>query len=70
MNFHYIDYMIRERRREELETSERLRLLNSAGNSQSDLMRKACSGLVNTIRRLINQGSIIKVVARTGEEGL
>ena len=70
MNFHYIDYMIRERRREELETSERLRLLNSAGNSQTVLMRKACGGLINTVRRLINQSSMVKALARASEEGL
>jgi phosphoserine phosphatase len=31
MNYHYIDYMIKERQREELDACERLRTLRSAG---------------------------------------
>ena len=41
MNHHCIDYMIRERRREELEECERRRLLKSVCPSQTGLIRRA-----------------------------
>ena len=76
MNFHYIDYMIKERRREELEACERQRLLNSAGYSQTVLISTSFSNLVNALRcqitqwslnyrRLYPYGSMVKLVART-----
>lgn len=79
MNYHYIDYMIRERRREELEACERQRLLNSAGYSQKAMIRKGFTNLVNAFRRLTTQwsldyrriypyGSMVKVVARIRRE--
>ena len=75
MNYHYIDYMIKERRRAELEECERQRLLNSAGYSQAALISKAFGDLANAVRRLRAQlsrnhrlvyphGSMVKVVGR------
>ena len=52
MNPHYIDYMIRERRREELEACQRRRLLNSAGRQQSGLLHQIGKTFRNTVRRL------------------
>jgi hypothetical protein len=80
MNFYYIDYMIRERRREELEECERLRLLNSTGYSQSILIHQVCRDLFNAFHRLLKKrsfghwrlqpcGSMPKVVAQTEGEG-
>jgi hypothetical protein len=80
MNLHYIDYMIRERRREELKECERRRLLNSAGYSQSILIQKICRDLFNAFLRLLKKrsfsnrqlqpcSSMAKVVARTEGEG-
>ena len=37
MNYHYIDYMIKERQRNEIEECERRRMLKSAGYSQKVL---------------------------------
>ena len=79
MNAHYIDYMIRERRREELEACERQRLLNAAGYSQKAMIGKGFTNLVNGLRSLITQwrlnhrrrypyGSMVKVVARMRRE--
>lgn len=74
MNFHYIDYMIKERRGAELESGERQRILNSAGYSQTALIPRGFSNLVNTVRcvtkrwsashqRLYPNGSMVRVVA-------
>ena len=79
MNFHYIDYMITERRREELEACARQRLLKAAGYSQTAMIRKGFTNLVNACRRLTTQwslnyrrlyayGSMVKVVARIRRE--
>ena len=80
MNPHYIDYMIKERRREELEEFERRRLLYSAGYSQPTLIHNVCRDLSNAFyslikhwpfshRRLQPCGSMTKVVARVEGEG-
>jgi len=74
MNFHYIDYMIKERRRAELEACERQRLLNSAGYSQTTLIGRGFNNLANTVRRVTKRwslnhrrlypnGSMVRVVA-------
>ena len=74
MNFHYIDYMIKERIRTELEACERQRLLNSVSYSQTDLIRRGFDNLIKTVRRLTKQrslnhrrlypnGSMVRVVA-------
>ena len=74
MNFHYIDYMIKECRRAELEACERRRSLNSAGYSQTALIHRGFTNLVNTVRRvtklwslnhlrLYPNGSMVRVVA-------
>ncbi len=55
MNYHYIDCMIKERQREELEACERRRMLRSAGYHQETLIRKIGSGIVNAVRRLKEQ---------------
>jgi hypothetical protein len=79
MNYHYIDYMIKERRREELEACEKQRLLNSAGYSQKAMIRKGFTNLVDALRRLTTPwtlnhrrlypyGSMVKVVARIRRE--
>ncbi len=79
MNYHYIDYMIKERRREELEACEKQRLLNSAGYSKKAMIRKGFTDLVNALRRLTTprtlnhlrlypHGSMVKVVARIRRE--
>jgi hypothetical protein len=76
MNYHYIDYMIKARRREELAECERQRVLNSSGYSQAVLIRKAVDDLVNAVRRLRIQwtrthrllypyGPMVKTVGRT-----
>ena len=52
MNHHYIDYMIRERRREELEECERRRLLMSARSSKAGLIRRAGTAFSAAIQRL------------------
>jgi hypothetical protein len=52
MNYHCIDYMIKERQREELEACARRRLLKSAGHSQGGLVHMAKSGFLSTVRRL------------------
>jgi len=75
MNFHYIDYMIKERTKIELEACERQRLLNSAGYSQTALIRRGFRNLVNTVRRVTKRwsashrrlypnGFMVRVVAR------
>ncbi len=80
MNLHYIDYMNRERRREELGECERRRLLNSVGYSQPILIHEVCRDLINLFLRLIKQriygqrrlqpcGSMPKAVAQTEGEG-
>ena len=80
MNLHYIDYMIKERRREELEECERRRLLNSASYSQPILIHEVFRDLFNAFHRLIKHwpfghrrlqpcGSMSKVVARVEGEG-
>ena len=51
MNYHYIDYMIKERQREELEACERWRTLRSVGYHQESLIRKIGSGILNAVRR-------------------
>lgn len=58
MNYHYIDYMIRERQRGELEAWERKRLLNSAAYNQTGLIRMICNGIVNAIHHLRKKRSI------------
>lgn len=58
MNYHYIDYMIKERQRDELEACERQRLLNSAAYNQTGLIRMICNGLVDAVQRLRKQCSI------------
>lgn len=58
MNYHYIDYMIKERQREELEECERRRLLKSAGYDQEGLIQKTGSGFLNAVRRLIRTEGI------------
>ena len=52
MNYHYIDYMIRERRREELEECERRRLLKSSGTSQTGWIPWARRIFSNAVERL------------------
>jgi hypothetical protein len=52
MNPHYIDYMIRERQREELEACQRRRLLNSAGRQQPGLLHQIGKTFRHTVRRL------------------
>lgn len=58
MNYHYIDYMIKERQRDELEACERKRLLNSTASNQTGLIRMICNGIVDAVHRLIKQRSI------------
>ena len=58
MNYHYIDYMIKERQRDELEACERQRLLNSAAYNQTGLIRMICNGIVDAVHRLRKQCSI------------
>ncbi len=50
MNHHYIDYMIRERRKEELEACERRRLLKSVHPSKTVLIRRAGTILSGAIQ--------------------
>lgn len=52
MNYHYIDYMIKERQREELDACNRRRLLKSSGHIKPSLIHKIGKGLLNTVRRL------------------
>ena len=52
MNYHYIDYMIKERQREELEACDRRRLLKSAGHYKPGLIHKIGKVFLNTVRRL------------------
>lgn len=52
MNYHYIDYMIRERRSDELEECERRRLLRSARSSPTGLIRRAGTAFSAAIKRL------------------
>lgn len=52
MNYHYIDYMIKERQRDELEACERRRLLNSAAYNQTGLMRMICNRIADAVNRL------------------
>ncbi|MBT8347274.1 MAG: hypothetical protein KJO28_13330 [Desulfofustis sp.] len=79
MNFHYIDYMIKERRREELEACARQRILNSAGYSQTGLICKSFRNMVSAVRRVTKQwtldhrrqypyGFMVKIVAQTRRE--
>lgn len=58
MNYHYIDYMIKERQRDELEACERKRLLKSTTSNQTGLIRMICNGIVDAVHRLIKQRSI------------
>ena len=58
MNYHYIDYMIKERQRDELEACERQRLLNSAAYNQTGLIRMICNGIGDAVQRLRKQCSI------------
>jgi len=53
MNYYYIDFMIRERQREEQESCERRRLLKSAGyHPQKGLLQKAGGGFLNAVHHL------------------
>jgi hypothetical protein len=52
MNYFYIDYMIQERRREELEACERRRLLKSAGYSRKGLRRSVGDLLSSALQSL------------------
>ena len=58
MNYHYIEYMLKERQREELEACERRRLLEAAGHPQAGLIHKAFSGLTNFVRRFKEQQTL------------
>lgn len=61
MNYHYIEFMIKERRREEMERSTRLRMLKQAGYTHTGFTEKmviAFSQLLsswNTLKRLMHR---------------
>jgi hypothetical protein len=57
MNYHYIDYMIKERQRDELEACERKRLLKTASQQQPSFTRMICNGVVEACKRLRNNHS-------------
>jgi hypothetical protein len=40
MNYHYIEYMIKERRKEEVEECKRIRLLKRAGYTRTGCMER------------------------------
>ncbi len=52
MNYHDIDYMIRERQKEEREAGEKQRLLTSTGYPQAALIGKAGNSFVHAVCRL------------------
>ena len=52
MNYHYIDYMIRERQREELKVCERRRLLKSAGYSETGLFHWINNVVSKAVQRM------------------
>ena len=52
MNYHYIDYLIKERQRDEIEAYERHRLLQSAGYSQKGLSHWVGTLFGRTVQRL------------------
>jgi len=52
MNYHYIDYMIKERQREELEVCERRRLLKSASHFQTGLSHERGTVFSKLFQRL------------------
>jgi len=55
MNYHYIDYMIKERHRDEREACERKRLLNGADKNRTGLIRIIRKGIVDAVHHQIKQ---------------
>ena len=52
MNHYYIEFMIKERRRDEREECERRRLLKPVGHSHPGPMQKAGNIFVGMVRRI------------------
>lgn len=55
MNYHYIDYMVKERQKEVLDTSERKRALYSAGYTRAGLVHEIRGWFVKAVHRLRKQ---------------
>lgn len=63
MDYHDIDYMIKERRRDDLEVCERMRLLKSAAYTQSGFIHTIHNWIVANVCRLRKQDLIKRVVS-------
>ncbi len=50
MNHHYIEYMIRERRREEIEASDRQRILKRAGYNDAGFLQRLKLAVIRKIK--------------------
>jgi hypothetical protein len=50
MNHHYIDYMIKQQQRDEIEDSERRRMVKAAGYDHPGLMYRVVKMLIETVR--------------------
>jgi len=55
MNHYYIEFMIKERRRDEREECEKQRLLKPVGHSHPGPMQKAGNIVVGMVRRIREQ---------------
>ncbi len=52
MNYHYIEYMIKEQQKEEIEACRRMCLLKGAGYSDPGLVERAWSAFAEKMRLL------------------
>ncbi len=50
MNHHYIEYMVRERRREEIEACNRMRMLRSAGYLDAGFLKRLSIAITRVIK--------------------
>lgn len=51
MNYHYIEYMLKERKKEEIEACQRARMLKAADYSGGGLVQRAWSALTDKARQ-------------------
>jgi len=51
MNYHYIEYMLKEQKKEEIEACERMRLLKAAGYSGGGMEQQAWYAVTDKARQ-------------------
>lgn len=65
MNYHYIDYMTKERRRMEMEECRRIQLLKAAGYGRPALTSEIVSLVKNRVK--LWRSKLISYVRRSGQ---